>query len=43
MDDFDIPRVNNAIQVSGFPEAVTDWIWEKERKLEFLGGFPKNH
>jgi len=21
---------NNAIQVSGFPEEVTNWIWERE-------------
>jgi len=43
LDDFDIPRINNAISIAAFPESVTDWIWEKEKKLEFLGSFPRNH
>jgi hypothetical protein len=28
----DIPGVNNAVQVSGFPEHIIKWIWETERK-----------
>lgn len=31
MDEMDIPAVNNAVAIAGFPEVVTDWIWEKKR------------
>jgi len=24
----DIPMVNNAIQVAGFPKEINNWIWE---------------
>lgn len=32
MDEWDIPMTNNAIQVAQFPEHISTWIWETERK-----------
>lgn len=28
----DIPGVNHAVQVAQFPEHISKWIWEVERK-----------
>lgn len=29
--NMDIPTINNAITVSGFPREINDWIWQKKR------------
>ena len=29
--EMDIPMVNNAVSIAGFPKEVLDWIWEKKR------------
>jgi len=37
MDKMGVTQTNNAISVSGFPESVVDWIWEKKRQAFEVG------
>jgi len=30
MDKWDLPTVQNAVAVAGFPKEVEDWIWKKK-------------
>lgn len=32
LDEHDIPMINNAIAVAGFPKEIMDWIFEIDRK-----------
>ena len=35
MDKWDLPTVQNAVSVAGFPKEIEDWIWQKKAFMLF--------